>query len=40
MTQGVPITDVWNDIANFQTIVNSEELLGYPTQKPERLLEV
>jgi DNA modification methylase len=38
-SKGVPITDVWNDIANFQTIVNSEELLGYPTQKPERLLE-
>lgn len=38
-SQGVPIPDVWDDIANFQTIVNSPEILGYPTQKPEKLLE-
>ncbi len=38
-SKGVPISDVWNDIANFQTVVNSEEILGYPTQKPERLIE-
>jgi DNA modification methylase len=38
-SQGVPITDVWDDIANFQTIVNSPEIIGYPTQKPEKLLE-
>jgi adenine-specific DNA-methyltransferase len=37
-SQGVPIPDVWDDIANFQTVVNSTEILGYPTQKPEALL--
>ena len=38
-TKGVPLSDVWTDIANFQTIVNSPEIVGYPTQKPEALLE-
>ena len=38
-TQGVPVSSVWSDIANFQTIVNSPEILGYPTQKPEALIE-
>lgn len=38
-SKGVPISDVWEDIANFQTIVNSPEIIGYPTQKPEALLE-
>ncbi len=37
--KGVPISDVWTDIANFQTIVNAKDLLGYATQKPEALLE-
>jgi len=37
--KGVPITDVWTDIASFQTVVNSPEITGYPTQKPEALLE-
>jgi len=37
--KGVPITDVWTDIASFQTIVNSPEIMGYLTQKPEALLE-
>ena len=37
--KGVPITDVWSDVANFQTIVNSPEIVGYPTQKPEALIE-
>jgi len=36
--KGVPLPDVWADIANFQTIVNSPEITGYPTQKPEALL--
>jgi len=36
--KGVPISDVWSDIATFQTVVNSPEILGYPTQKPEKLL--
>jgi site-specific DNA-methyltransferase (adenine-specific)/adenine-specific DNA-methyltransferase len=30
---------VWSDIASFQTVVNSPEILDYPTQKPEALLE-
>jgi DNA modification methylase len=38
-SQGVPISDVWSDIATFQTIVNSPEIVDYPTQKPEKLLE-
>ena len=37
--KGVPISDVWSDIASFQTIVNSPEIVNYPTQKPEALLE-
>ena len=37
--KGVPASDVWADIANFQTIVNAPEKIGYPTQKPEALLE-
>ncbi len=37
--KGVPISDSWSDIANFQTVVNSLERLNYPTQKPEALLE-
>lgn len=36
--KGVPLSDVWTDIANFQTIVNSPEIVGYATQKPEALL--
>jgi len=38
-SKGVPVSDVWGDIANFQTVVNSPEILGYPTQKPEKLLD-
>ncbi|HUM43930.1 MAG TPA: site-specific DNA-methyltransferase [Fervidobacterium sp.] len=37
--KGVPLTDVWDDIASFQTIVNSPELIGFSTQKPERLIQ-
>lgn len=36
---GVPISDVWSDIASFQTVVNSPEIQGYSTQKPEKLVE-
>jgi len=36
--KGVPLTDVWTDIASFQTIVNSPEITNYPTQKPEALI--
>ena len=37
--KGVPLSDTWSDIANFQTIVNSPEIVNYPTQKPEALIE-
>ena len=37
--KGVPVTDVWMDIASFQTVVNSPEITGYPTQKPIALAE-
>lgn len=37
--KGIPLTDVWSDIASFQTIVNSPERTGFNTQKPEKLLE-
>lgn len=36
--KGVPATTVWSDIASFQTVVNSKERTGYPTQKPLALL--
>ena len=38
-SKGVPVSDVWSDIASFQTVVNSPEILNYPTQKPEALAE-
>jgi len=38
-SKGTPISDVWDDIASFQTIVNSPEIVGYATQKPEALLQ-
>lgn len=37
-SQGVPISDVWSDIATFQTIVNSPEILDYPTQNLKNFL--
>jgi len=36
---GNAIGDVWNDIYSYQTRTRSKEYLGYPTQKPEELLE-
>jgi len=33
------IGDIWNDIYSFQTATRSKEYTGYPTQKPEKLLE-
>ncbi len=36
---GNALGDVWNDIYSFQTSTRSKEYLGYPTQKPEKLLE-
>jgi len=34
--QGVPAQELWKDISNVQS---SKEAIGYPTQKPEALLE-
>ena len=31
--------DVWDDIMSFQQAATSTEILGYPTQKPEALVE-
>jgi DNA modification methylase len=36
---GTLVGDIWNDIYSFQTTTRSKEYLGYPTQKPEKLLE-
>ena len=36
---GNVVGDVWNDIYSYQTRTRSKEYLGYPTQKPELLLE-
>lgn len=38
-TEGRMVSDVWNDIMSFQQASTSSEILGYPTQKPESLLE-
>lgn len=40
-SKGLSMSDVWSDIASFQTIVNSTERINYKenlTQKPEALL--
>lgn len=37
--KGIPMGDVWDDIMSFQQAATSSEILGYPTQKPEALLE-
>ncbi|MFX1257070.1 MAG: DNA-methyltransferase [Promethearchaeota archaeon] len=36
---GTLVGDVWNDIYSYQTRTRSKEYLGYPTQKPEKLLK-
>ena len=36
---GNAIGDVWNDIYSYQTRTRSKEYLGYPTQKPDKLLK-
>lgn len=38
-SKGRSVTDTWSDIIGFQTVNNTGEFLGYPTQKPEALLE-
>lgn len=37
--KGIAVGDVWSDIMSFQQAATSSEFLGYPTQKPEALLE-
>ncbi len=39
LAKGKAIGDVWSDIMSFQQISTSQERLGYPTQKTEKLLE-
>lgn len=35
-----PISDIWNDIENFAGYLGAKDTkMGYPTQKPEKLLE-
>ena len=36
---GMPISNNWVDIYSLQTITNSPQKTGYPTQKPLALLE-
>lgn len=38
-SKGIALSDVWSDIASFQTVVNSPEICDYTTQKPEALLD-
>ena len=38
-TPGRLFSDVWDDVMSFQQASTSNELIGYPTQKPEMLLE-
>lgn len=38
-SKGVPLQDIWTDIPMLRGIHSSGERLGYPTQKPEALLE-
>lgn len=37
--KGIPMGDVWDDIMSFQQAATSAEIVGYPTQKPEALVE-
>ncbi|MBQ8992199.1 site-specific DNA-methyltransferase [Candidatus Saccharibacteria bacterium] len=38
--KGIPLSDVWTDIASFQTVVNSPEIAkDFDGQKPEKLLK-
>ena len=38
-TPGVALTDVWSGIMSFQQNTNTDEITGYPTQKPVELYE-
>jgi adenine-specific DNA-methyltransferase len=35
----IPLDSIWTDVPGFGVATGSPELLGYPTQKPEALLE-
>ncbi|MEO0192002.1 MAG: site-specific DNA-methyltransferase, partial [candidate division WOR-3 bacterium] len=37
--KGKAVGDVWDDIMSFQQIPTSSERVGFPTQKPEKLLD-
>ena len=37
--RGRSMSDVWTDIPSFQTVNNTGEMTGYPTQKPLALVE-
>ena len=39
LDRGAPIGTVWPDIPSFQKVNNTGEYIGYPTQKPQGLLE-
>jgi len=38
-TEGLPIADVWTDIPSLQTANMGAQYTGFPTQKPEALIE-
>lgn len=38
-SKGRKLSDTWTDLPSFQTVNANREWLGYPTQKPIRLLE-
>lgn len=38
-SKGMPISDNWTDIYSLQTTTRLKEVCGYPTQKPEALLQ-
>ena len=35
----IPLDSIWTDVPGFGVATGSQELVGYPTQKPEALLE-
>jgi len=39
LERGKSVSDVWTDMPSFQTINNTGEYLGYPTQKPEDIIK-
>lgn len=38
-SKGIPLQDMWDDISMIRGLNKKSESLGYPTQKPEALLE-